>query len=203
MPIKSTFYRVLMALYSSQKLWMHAIVFFVCTSMMACSVAGQNQNLIRQAAVLSEQNGSISQVPGRESNAIFLYSKNRRGVIQADLESAGARFAEDNYDTVIFSVDANEKSQLASLALAELEASRQVILDSNGSDSDKDTIADVALLITGSGTRASAVLIFRVQEGVMAVVPIETEKEFRQRQAAAGKRISSGNTARYLLQLDH
>jgi hypothetical protein len=202
MPQKSTTYRALIVLHRPQKLWMHAFTLFACTSIMACSVAEPNQNLIRPSAVLSEANSSISQAPGREPNNILLHSKKNRGVIQTDLESAGAMFTENNYDTVLFSVDANEKSQLASLALAEIEASRQVILDSNGSDSDKDTIADVAMLITGLGTRASGVLISRVEEGVMAVTPIETEKEFRQRQVAAGKRISRGNTARYLLQLD-
>lgn len=138
----------------------------------------------------------------RKPNAIRVFSKDRRGVVQADLEAAGATFVDAEYDTILFNVGAIDKRQLVALAGAELDASRQVVLDSDGSESEIRMLLEVTLELAGGGYPAAGVRIVKVQEGLMEATPIETEAEYRRRESVAGRRASRGNTARHLFVMD-
>lgn len=168
----------------------------------ACSADGATAGLssppdtapIKKMQLLSEQI--------RKPNVIRIYSKDRKGVIQTDLETAGATFVDTGYDTVLFNVGAIDKKRLVMLAGAELDASRQVILDSDGSESEIRVLRDVALALAGGGAPVAGIRIVKIQEGLMEATPIETEAEYRRRESVSGRSSSRGNTARHLFGME-
>lgn len=135
---------------------------------------------------------------------IFVLSKDHKGLIQADLESAGATFADVAYNTVLLNIRSGDKAQLIARANAELAASRTVVLDSDGSEAEIALVSAVSLAVCRStGGKTGAVSILKVQEGAWEVTPIETDAAYQRRQTAAGKLLSAGNTARYALGVDN
>lgn len=181
---------------------MRAAIFAAATVLMACSVDGLHADSTRAAWALPETPAGGTQVEGRRPSAIFLFSTARKGVIHTDLESAGATFVEAEYDTVLFNVGAVDRARLVAHATSELDASREVILDSNGSESEIQILFEVTQRLTGGGSPVAGVRIVKVQEGLMETTPIETEAEYRQRELVAGRRVSRGNTARHLFVMD-
>jgi hypothetical protein len=138
---------------------------------------------------------------GNDSNLrlIFAPDKYHRGLIQADLEAAGAVFSDKDYDIVLLNASTGEKSQLVAQAVSALASSQWVVIDSDGSEAEVAIVSTVSREVAGIGLSATAVSIHRVHDGVMAVTPIETEAAYRLRQSREGTSVSAGNTARYAL----
>lgn len=134
----------------------------------------------------------------RPANVIRIADKHRRGVIQADLEPDGAIFADEGYDTVLFNVGSPDRKQLVAWATRELQASRQVVLDSNGGEMQVHAISDIAMQLVGAGQRSEGVLIYKDIDGSINLTPVETEISFNKRASIGVMPLSRGNTARYL-----
>lgn len=130
---------------------------------------------------------------------IFLAHKARSGLIQADMKSAGIEFTDRGYDTVVFNVGSTDKARLIEQIKSELAASRQVILDSDGGETEMTAVSDIAKAVAGLGTKSEGVLLQKIEGEVFSVIPLEAEATYLRRQIHAGKRISAGNTVIYAL----
>lgn len=139
----------------------------------------------------------------RSPNVIRIADKHRRGVIQADLEPDGANFADEGYDTILFNVGSPDREQLVAWASRELQASRQVVLDSNGGETQMSAISDITMELVGAGQRSEGVLIYKDIDGSVNLTPVETDTSFKKRASIAVKPLSRGNTARYLFGNSH
>jgi hypothetical protein len=186
------------------KNWMPLLLLIATMALTACSgdeIERLNPVQTAFATTTAPAKGNPDQARP-QSRVFFAAYKDRKGVIQADLESAGAVFDEVTYDTLVIHVRSVEKAQLVALAKAELAASRQVVLDSNGSGAEMAVVSAVAKAISGGGPKTEGAYILQIQEGVFAVTPLESEATHERRQSSSGKHISAGNTARYALGVD-
>jgi|GEM_PF-1397380 len=146
------------------------------------------------AATVRAESGTI---PG--AAVIRIADKGHKGVIRADLEPDYANFADRQYDTILFDVGSPDRQRLIALAAEELAASRQVVLDSDGSDTQMDAVADIAIELAGAGQKAEGLVIFKSDDGGMNLTPIETEASHENRESIVASPLPRGNTARHVL----
>lgn len=179
------------------------VVLFGC--LLVSSACGGGEDNVASAPAWSMVTDGGSQTESMKDgndftpSVIFAPDQHHRGLIQADLEAAGAVFSDKGYDILLLNASASEKSQLVEQAIAGLAASRSVVIDSDGSQSQIAIVSAVSKQVAGMGLSVAAVSIRQVQDGAIAVTPIETEAAYRLRQAKEGKSVSAGNTARYAL----
>ena len=178
-----------------------------CTLLAACRGSGDSAKSIQETTQARTVSAGPA-VPTENSESckpggIFIFPGKHEGVIQSDLESAGTVFsAAEDCHTVLLNVRSAQKAHLIARAASYLVASRRVVIDTNGSDEEIALAADIARTLAGAGATTAGISIVQIQEGVMAVTPIETEDAYRQRQSVSRKPASKGNTARYVLGLN-
>ncbi len=130
---------------------------------------------------------------------IHLADQRDKGVIRADLEPEHATFSDQGYDTALFHVGTRDRARLMAQARRELQASRRVVLDSDGSETQKTAVSDVAFALVGAGQRVEGLVIAMDDDGGVRMTPIETEASYAKRIAREGRASFRGNTARLLL----
>ncbi len=156
------------------------------------------QRSIPNASAHTEGGLPSNPVPAGVSVILVLPHENK-GLIQSDLELAGASFSEVGYNAILFNVGSNSNPALIARAKSELAASKQVVIDSDGSPAGIEAVSKISAEISGLSIAVPAVLIKQSADGGMDVTPLETEEAFKKRTYADGNPSGTNNTAAYVL----
>ncbi len=191
----------------ANKILILTLITSAALSVSGCNVYGDSE---LNKPVLSTQK-SMPNVPAHTEDkppldsipvgisVIFVLPHESKGLIQSDLELAGATFSETGYNTILLNAGSKSDANLIVRAKFELAASKRVVIDSDGSPAGIEAVSKLSLELAGSGTGSPAVCIEQSADGGMQVTPLETEAAFNKRTYADGNPSKTKNTAAYVL----
>ncbi len=156
------------------------------------------QKTIPNVPAHTEGKSPLNSIPVGIS-VIFVFPNENKGLIQSDLELAGATFSESGYNTILLNAGSKSDANLIARAKFELAASKRVVIDSDGSPAGIKAVSKLSGELAGLEAGSPAVCIEQSADGGMQVTPLETEAAYKKRTYTDGNPSKIKNTAAYVL----